>query len=231
MDALEIRRIVEAERLSLCDVLDGLDTGQWSTPSLCEGWTVHEVVAHLTLPTRTSFLAMVMGMARAGGDFDRMADRSARRRAARFEPPALIAQLRETAGSARRMPGSSPVDPLIDILVHAQDICRPLAIQHRMPAPGALLALAYVSTSTFHGAPARLDGLRLTATDSAWTHGPQGRPAVDGTTQDLLLTATGRPAGLDGLHGDGVETLRSRLGTATGTSSVGESGGAIDGRR
>ena len=98
MDVLEIRRIVEAERLSLCDVLDGLDARQWSTPSLCGGWTVHEVVAHLTLPTRTSFLAMVLGMARSRGNFDRMADDGARRRAARFPPSVLVAQLRETAG-------------------------------------------------------------------------------------------------------------------------------------
>ena len=218
MDALEIRRIVEAERLSLCDVLEGLDGAHWATPSLCAGWTVHEVVAHLTLPTRTSFLGMVLGMARARGDFDRMADGSARRRAARFDPPALVAQLRETAGSPRRMPGSSPVDPLIDILVHAQDVCRPLGIVRRMPVPGAVVALAHVSGSTFYGGPARLDGLRLTATDSGWTHGPQEGPAVRGTTQDLLLIATGRPVGLDGLHGDGVDTLRSRL--DGGTSRV-----------
>ena len=215
MDALENRRIVEAERLSLCDVLDGLDAGQWSTPSLCAGWTVHDVVAHLTLPTRTSFLAMVLGMARARGDFNRMADGSARRRAARFEPPALVAQLRETAGSPRRMPGSSLMDPLVDVLVHAQDICRPLGIRRRMPVPGADAALDHVAASTFHGGPARLDGLRPTATDSAWTHGPEGSPAVHGSTQDLLLTAAGRPAGLDGLHDEGTGTLRSRLGTAT----------------
>jgi uncharacterized protein (TIGR03083 family) len=225
MDELEIRRIVEAERLSLCDALDGLDAPQWSTPSLCTGWTVREVVAHLTLPTRTSLPAMVLQMARARGDFDRMADRAARRRAARSEPKALVARLRGTAGSPRRMPGSSAMDPLVDVLVHAQDVCLPLGIQRRMPVPAAVAALDHVTASTFFGAPARLEGLRPVATDSAWTHGPADGPVVRGATQDLLLAATGRAAGLAGLQGAGAGLLRSRLGTTTAPAGEG------DGRR
>ncbi len=225
MEEPEIRRVVEAERLSLCDALDGLDAGQWSTPSLCGGWTVREVVAHLTLPTRTSFPAMVLEMARARGDFDRMADRTARRRAARFDPRALVAQLRATAGSPRRMPGSSAMDPLVDVLVHAQDICLPLGLQRRMPVPAAAAALDHVTASSFFGAPARLQDLRLTATDSAWSCGPPEGPRVQGRTQDLLLIATGRAAGSDGLRGDGAGLLQARLGAATARTGDG------DGRR
>ena len=225
MDEQAIRGIVAAERLSLCDALDGLDAGRWSTASLCAGWTVREVVAHLTLPTRTSLARMVLEMARARGDFDRMADRTARRRAARYQPRSLVAQLSGTADSPRRMPGSSPMDPLVDVLVHAQDVCRPLGIQRRMPVTAAAAVLDHVTASTFFGAPARLGGLRLAATDCAWTHGPADSPEVRGGTQDLLLAATGRAAGVDGLTGEGVAVLRSRLGAAPSPVEEG------DGRR
>ena len=40
---------VAAERLRLAEDLESLTPAQWATPSLCAGWTVHDVVAHLTL--------------------------------------------------------------------------------------------------------------------------------------------------------------------------------------
>jgi uncharacterized protein (TIGR03083 family) len=127
------------------------------------------------------------------------------------------------------MPGSSPVDPLVDVLVHAQDICLPLGIQRRMPVPAAAAALDHVTASSFFGAPARLADLRLTATDSAWTCGPEAGPAVRGGTQDLLLTATGRAAGLDGLRGAGIGLLCARLGATS--PPVERSGEEADGPR
>lgn len=51
-DALEATR---RERLDLCDHLDTLGPEQWQVPSLCDGWTVKDVVAHLTTSTRTTF--------------------------------------------------------------------------------------------------------------------------------------------------------------------------------
>ena len=43
---------VKAERLDLAAVLEQLDEHEWRAPSLCPGWTVRDVVAHLTLSTR-----------------------------------------------------------------------------------------------------------------------------------------------------------------------------------
>jgi len=39
--------LVHAERHALVDDLSRLTDEQWRTPSLCEGWTVHDVAAHL----------------------------------------------------------------------------------------------------------------------------------------------------------------------------------------
>ncbi|HSX99253.1 MAG TPA: maleylpyruvate isomerase family mycothiol-dependent enzyme, partial [Streptomyces sp.] len=104
MDRERILRWSEAERLSVADLLDGLDGPDWGEASLCTGWTVHDVAAHLTLSTRTTLLGTIRGAIRARGDWNRMEFDLARERAARFGPAVLVAQIRETAGSPRRAP-------------------------------------------------------------------------------------------------------------------------------
>ncbi|MBM7808224.1 uncharacterized protein (TIGR03083 family) [Geodermatophilus bullaregiensis] len=210
MDEGQIRAAVGSERLGLADFLDDLEEAEWAVRSLCPDWTVREVVAHLTIPTRTSLPGMVVGMLKARGDFHRMTSTGARARAAASTPAQLTQQLRESAGSARRMPGSGPMAPLIDVLVHGQDIARPLGRRRPMPAEPATAALAFVAGVAFYGGPVRLAGLVLVATDTGHTLG-DGPEQVRGTTDDLLLAATGRPAGLAGLSGDGVARLAGRL--------------------
>jgi uncharacterized protein (TIGR03083 family) len=210
MDEKQIHAAIESERLGLADLLEDLEEADWAVRSLCSEWTVREVLAHLTIPTRTSMWGMVVGMLKARGDFHRMTSRSARARAAAFTPAQLIDQLRETAGSARRMPGSGPMAPLIDVLVHGQDIARPVGRRRKMPAEPATAALAFVAGDVFFGGPERLAGLTLVATDTGHTLG-EGPEEVRGATDDLLLVATGRPAGLASLSGAGVARLRSRL--------------------
>lgn len=210
MDQPTILAAVEAERLRLCTFLATLDPTDWATPSLCAGWTVRDVVAHLTTPTRTTMLEVITGAVRALGSFHRMADRQARTRAAAFPPADLIAQLRETAGSTRRMPGSAPMDPLVDILVHGQDIARPLGRPLSMPVDLALAALDHVKANGFSGAPKRIIDLRLVASDADWAHGAAG-DEVHGPAADLLLAVLGRPVALRHLSGTGVDLLSSRL--------------------
>ena len=123
MDRHELTRVVEAERLDLCDFLEDLEASDWLAGSLCPGWTVHDVVAHLTTSTMPmSVWDTIKGAISARGDFNRMTADQGRRRAAAFQPAALVARLRETAGSSRRAPGSRALDPLVEVLVHGQDI-------------------------------------------------------------------------------------------------------------
>lgn len=102
MDRERVLSWTKAERLGLADFLDDLEGSDWEAPSLCTGWTVHDVVAHLTLSTRTTLPGMVKGMVRARGDWERMEFDAARRRAADFGPAELIAQFRDTAASTDR---------------------------------------------------------------------------------------------------------------------------------
>jgi len=83
------------------------------------------------------------------------------------------------------------MDPLVDVLVHGQD------------TEAAAAPLAYVATNAFFGAPAGFAQLRLVATDTGATLG-EGSEEVRGTTDDLLLVATGRSAGLTHLAGAGL---------------------------
>ncbi|MBC8090513.1 MAG: maleylpyruvate isomerase family mycothiol-dependent enzyme [Pseudonocardia sp.] len=203
---------VRHERLALCDHLEGLDDAAWATQSLCSAWTVRDVVAHLTVTTRATVPFVVKAALRARGGFDRMAVQVAEDRSTRFGPTELVAQLRESAASSRRMPGSGPMDPLMDLVVHAQDISRPLGRLHHSPAEVVVASLAYIATNRFLGGPARIAGLALTATDAGWTSGDG--PEVRGAAEDLLLVVGGRPAGLAGLTGPGVQVLAGRLSAA-----------------
>lgn len=201
---------VAAQRQVLADLLDTLHDHEWTTPSLCVGWTVHDVLAHLTLSTRQSTAGMVLRILRARGDFDRAEARAARERAAAHPPTVLTAQLRETAALDRRVGMSSRWDPLVDVLVHSQDVARPLG--RRLPTPPdlAVPALEHVWSNHFYGRPARrMSGLRLVATDTAWVRGDG--PEVCGTAGDLLLLATGRPVSASGVTGPGVPEAAARL--------------------
>jgi len=209
MDPAEIRAAIEIERLDLAAELDSLSPAEWSSPSLCAGWTVQDVVAHLTLATRLGPLAAMGGVLKARGDINRMIGDAARRRSAQFTPAQLIAQLRETAGSPKRPLGTQPPDPLVDMLVHGQDIVRPLGRTRAMDPTRVAAVLPHAATSSFYGAGKRFVGLRLVATDLDWSMG--SGEEVRGTGGQLLLLLTGRPAGLDGLAGPGAATAGARV--------------------
>jgi uncharacterized protein (TIGR03083 family) len=86
-----------AERERLAGLLAGLQAEEWDSPSLCRGWRVREVVAHITMPFRTSLPRLVVGLAAAGFSFNRYADRAARADAARMSGAELLASLRPTS--------------------------------------------------------------------------------------------------------------------------------------
>jgi uncharacterized protein (TIGR03083 family) len=201
---------VSAERHRLADSVADLTAEQWATPSLCAAWTVRDVVAHLTVTTRVTVPRLLRGAVRAGGSFDRLAIDLAAERAVAHTPAELVAQLRESAASTRRMPGSSPMDPLMDLVVHAQDVARPLGRRHVSPPDVVAASLAYVATNRFMGGPQRLAGVQLVSTDTGWTHGDGAE--LRGPDIDLLMVAAGRRAGLDALEGPGAEVLAARLG-------------------
>ncbi len=43
----DIWPVIHDDRQALADDLAGLSPEQWQTPSWCDGWSVHDVLAHL----------------------------------------------------------------------------------------------------------------------------------------------------------------------------------------
>lgn len=201
---------VAAERRRLADHVADLADEQWATRSLCDAWTVRDVVAHLTVTTRLTVPVLLRAAVRARGSFDRMEVDLAARRAAAYSTAELVEQLRESAESHHRFPGSTPMDPLMDIVIHAQDIARPLGRTYASPPEVVAACLAYVATNRFMGGPKRLAGVRLVSTDTGWTLGEGAE--LRGPEVDLLLVASGRRAGLAGLDGPGAAIVAARLG-------------------
>ena len=205
MDLDEVWRTIDTERTGLADLLEDLSPAEWGTPSLCDAWRVGDVAAHLTL-AHMGYRAALVGAVRARGSFDGMIRDSALRAAslARAESPR---RLRAMVGSRRTAPLLTPLEPLVDVLVHGQDIARPLGRDRPMPTAAAAAAAQRAWDMRFpFRARKRLAGLRLAATDIDWTVG-SGAP-VEGPIAALLLLVTGRDAAVEQLTGDGVRALR-----------------------
>src|SRR5688572_6436657 len=147
MDTDDVWRAIDAERTGLADLLDELTADEWAAPSLCEGWRVRDVAAHLTLAQMGPLPAVVAAI-RAGGSFDRMIRDTALRQAA-LPSDEFPRRIRAMVGSRRRAPFLTPLEPLIDVLVHGQDIARPLGRNRPMPSGAAAAAADRVWTVGF----------------------------------------------------------------------------------
>src|SRR5919107_6116073 len=81
MDDDEVWEAIDLQRSRTADLLQSLGPQEWTTPSLCEGWTVRDVAAHLTLQEITLRQGLLIGLRHPGG-VNTIIHRSARRRAA-----------------------------------------------------------------------------------------------------------------------------------------------------
>ena len=199
--------LVAAERLALADLLAPIDAHAWASPSLCAGWTVREVVAHLLAGPTTPVRDVVRAVLRHRGRVDAAMDAMARDAAATTSPERLVALLREHAGSRFSPPLLDWRAPLTDLLVHREDVAVPLGLPQDRPLGSWRLVLGFLVTRTARGAfvPGRLPAVRLVASDAGWEHGDG--PEVRGPATALGLALTGRPALLDRLSGPGLDAL------------------------
>jgi uncharacterized protein (TIGR03083 family) len=201
-----------AERRTMADLAGSLTGDQLQTPSLCDGWTVRDVLAHLTLSVTYKASTVGRAMVRARGRFPQAVILLTAQAAERTTPE-LADLLRDRAESTWGPPGFGTIAPLTDIVVHGVDIRRPLGLAHA-PDPGAIRRALDFSVGRKAGTAftkrRHLTDLRFEATDQAWSHG--SGPVVRGPSLELLAAICGRTAVLDDLDGDGVAVLRARLG-------------------
>jgi uncharacterized protein (TIGR03083 family) len=189
MERDEVWQAIDTQRLRLTEMLDGLTDDEWRHPSLCDGWTVRDVAAHLTYAQST--LPQILGdLVRHPAGMKRGIREGAIRRASR--PTAqLVGEIRGMVGSQRHITLVTYRETLIDILVHSQDIAVPLGRPFDLDPRAAAFAARRVWTSGYPFWPRRrFKGVALIATDTDWTAG-EGREekAPIGT---ILLRLTGR---------------------------------------
>lgn len=218
VDADAVWAGIDDQRARTADLLDGLAPHQWDHHSLCDGWTVRHVAAHLTMQRQTvwdatAFVARHPGLLRPGG-LNAFIRSSAVIQAGLLPTTEIVDRIRDGIGSRRHNPFVTPLETLTDILVHSQDIAVPLGLPLALePGPGALAATRRWGTrdtwlaSVNHRLP--LEGCRLRATDTDWSRG-EGLE-VSGPVGAILLLLTGRSAALARLEGPGADALRSAV--------------------
>jgi uncharacterized protein (TIGR03083 family) len=203
----EVWGMIHRERAALADDLAQLAPEQWEAPSQCDGWSVRDVVAHMTasaMITPPKFFAKIVG---SGFSLSRMQGKDIARERGSSSADAL-ARFRAQINSTKHPPG--PTDAWLgEALIHGEDIRRPLGIAHEYEKDAAVrVAEFYKGSNLIVGAKKRIAGLHLEASDADWAHGDG--PKVSGPVMSLVMAMTGRKPALADLTGDGVATLAQR---------------------
>ncbi|WP_432510874.1 maleylpyruvate isomerase family mycothiol-dependent enzyme [Kineococcus sp. SYSU DK001] len=217
-----------AARRALAADLADLTPQQWATPSLCGGWTVEQTLAHLTAAAVTTLPRWLLGVAAAGG---RPAVHDQRRLTEQLGPdPAGTLARFAAVDPARTGPSKHTAAWLGEVLVHGQDVRRPLGL------PGTPPVAAWTTVAGFYAArdfavPSRTvaRGLRLEAVDGPFATG--AGPLVRGRTEALVMVLAGRRAHLEEVDGEGIAVLAGRIRAGAGPYAVpaGRAGRVVEG--
>jgi uncharacterized protein (TIGR03083 family) len=199
---------IRRERLGLVERLSDLSPEQWDTPSLCAGWSVRHVLAHLVTPFVVSKPQMLVEVLRSRGVAGAM-DRTARR-VAEQPPGELLALLEQNAASRFTPPGQPLEAPLTDIVVHGADIRWVLDDDREDWGDPTRLrpVLDYLVSPKARRAfvpRRRLQGVRLVADDQEWSHGDGLE--IGGSSLALAAGVLGRAAAQPLLSGAGTRAL------------------------
>jgi uncharacterized protein (TIGR03083 family) len=206
---MTLTHLARAERADLLALLTDLAPHQWEGSTLCAGWRVRDVVAHMIsyegLRGRALLRRLARGRFRLAGvnDVGVAELRDAR-------PDELLALLEQRLEPSGPTTGFGCRVALLDAMIHQQDIRRPLGAPRTIPPDRLLPALSFARFAPPIGAFWRARGLRLVATDLDWSAG-RG-PEVRGPAEALLMAISGRRGVVDELAGPGQATLAARIG-------------------
>lgn len=214
MDKDAIWKHIHAERAALAATLATLTPEQWEHESLCAGWTVKDVAAHVISTPQIGFGDVVRMSARnLGRGYNSMIFREVKR-LGQQPVEQILADYATYGDSTHRVPVTTSIEPLVDALVHHQDIVRPLGVRRESDPVAATVAADRCRALSFlMGSRRVVKGVRMVATDVDWTRGHG--PTVEGPMQELLMVCAGRAGDPALLSGDGVELLRRAHRTST----------------
>jgi len=199
--------LIHAEREALVADLGTLTDDQWAAPSLCDDWTVRDVLGHMIATAKMTPPRFFVKMAATGFRFNNMNAKGVASEAT-AKPGDGLANFRSHLTDTTHPPG--PVEAMLgEAVIHSADIRKPLGIPHEYPEE-ALNRVGdfFKGSNLIIGAKQRIDGVTLRATDTGWSTG--SGPEVTGPHLSLILAMTGRSAALADLSGEGLGTLKSR---------------------
>jgi uncharacterized protein (TIGR03083 family) len=210
MDRSDAWTAIDDQRRAVVHLLEDLSQEEWRQPSLCDGWTIRQVAAHLALQniTWSSFPRVMRDTVRHGGMNCAIYAMGCRHGELPVE--VIVGEIRDRIGVWRSLPTVTFRDTAVDYLVHGQDIAIPLDRTLAMPPDLTVLAADRVWSNPrmFH-ARKKLAGYHLVADDAPWAVGSGHE--VRGPIGALLLLLTGRPAVLPRLSGSGAARLRELI--------------------
>ena len=204
---MDVWKEVEDERRELGDLLEGLTPEQWEAQTLCDAWKVRHIVAHVSQSTM-SMLRFFRGLPAAGFDFNKVIAKDAIRNGS-ADTAAVLERFRQDITLHKVPPGLNPTTVLSDIVLHHQDIRRPLGMLRGIPTDRLIAVADEMKGRRALGNKQRIAGMRLVAADADWWHGDG--PEVTGTLEALTMAMCGRKPPAADLSGEGLETLLARL--------------------
>jgi len=194
------------ERADLAAFLETLTPQEWHAPSLCDGWTVKDVVAHMVSYEELTTFGLVKRFAKGRVVH---ANEVGVEEFAPMSPQELMEFLGRHLRPRGLTAGFGGMIALVDGTVHHQDIRRALGHPRTVPVDRLERILPLVPGNPRLGAGRRIRGLRLRATDVTWQHG--NGPEVSGTGEALLMAMTGRHEAVNELTGPGQATIAGRV--------------------
>jgi uncharacterized protein (TIGR03083 family) len=195
------RSALDGELDDLAAYFEELESNQWDHLSLCEGWRVREVVAHMTMPARMSTTRLIFALAKDRGNFNRTSNRVAHRDAC-LPSAELVTPLRSDTMRKWTPPGDGVKGALVHAVIHGLDVTIPLGDIRRVPLERMSIVLPLVArpkSVKYFGV--NLDGVKLQANDLDWSMG--NGPVVCGAAQDLAMLLSGRKISAGQLSGEG----------------------------
>ncbi|WP_438269016.1 maleylpyruvate isomerase family mycothiol-dependent enzyme [Nocardia donostiensis] len=199
--------MAEAERKDLAALLAGLTPQQWQMPTLCDRWTVKDVVAHMISYDDLGPTGLAMRFVRGRLLW---ANQAGVDEFASYSPDQLLELLTTHLRPRGLTAGFGGMVGLVDGTIHHQDIRRGLGIPRQIPPQRLHRVLTAVRPNPRLGVPWRIRGLRLEATDLDWSTG-KGL-LVSGPGEALLMAMTGRRGIIAELTGPGRARLAGRIG-------------------
>jgi uncharacterized protein (TIGR03083 family) len=198
MDDKQLQPLVAAEFAALADILERLPGEAWDSPSMCEGWRVREVVAHMTMAARYDEASFMAELKNCEFDFTRLSNRIAARDGL-AAPSQLLADLRSDVMAHWTPPGGGYSGALNHVVIHGLDVAKPLGDVRRPPEATMRVVLDDLTGGGIHAHfETDISGRTLQATDIDWSYGTG--PQIGGTAGDLALHLCGRKLPIGSIH-------------------------------